>query len=213
MGEGWSVSVIGKKTAAKLVVDHHYLHRRPSISFSYGLIVNDDVVGVVTLGTPASRHMQIGACPGTPEAVTELNRLWVHDDLPENSESWFVSRVLKQIPPRIVLSYADTSRGHAGYVYRALNFHYAGWTDMERRMPRLDYIPAKGDVHTREAFRSGVSHTVRRKPKVKYWTTTGNRTQRRELAAACQWPRMSWTEHPPPMDGHRQLVLTGKDKK
>ena len=45
------------------------------------------------------------------------------------------------LPPRIVVSYADPLWGHYGYIYRALNFRYAGWTDMERKTPRYDYIP------------------------------------------------------------------------
>lgn len=201
------VTQIEHRAAAKIVVAHHYLHRKPSISYAYGLHAGDQLVGVVTFGTPASRHMQIGACPSDPSAVIELNRLWVSDAMPPNTESWFVSRALRQLPARIVVSYADTTYGHVGYVYRALSFHYAGWTDMERRLPRLDYLPAKDGLHTREAFRSGVRTTVRRQPKVKYWTTTGTPAQRRALRARCGWPSLDWHEHPPPTEGHRQLLL------
>jgi hypothetical protein len=131
--------------------------------------------------------------------------LWVSDALPRNTESWFVSRALRRLPSLIVLSYADTARGHAGYVYRACNFWYAGWTDMERPKPRLDYLPLQQGAHTREAFRSGYGSTARRHPKVKYWTVTGHRSERRLLAAGCRWPRLDWKRYPPPMDGHRQL--------
>lgn len=193
-----TVERIEPKQAASLVVEHHYLHRRPPISHAYGLFNRGILVGVCTYGTPASRHLQMGACPSDPSNVIELNRLWVSDAMPTNTESWFVSRTLKQLPPKIVVSYADTKEQHYGYIYRALNFNYAGWTDMERKTPRYDYIPHDPGAHTREAFRSGYSHRVRRLPKVKYWTTTGNKAERRHLTKLCGWPQLSWQELPPP---------------
>lgn len=197
-GPGWEVVPIPKREAADLVVAHHYLHRRPPISYAYGLVVNGTTMGVVTYGTPPSRHLQMGACPEDPSKVIELNRMWVHDDLPRNSESWLVSRTLRLLPPHIVVSYADTKEGHQGYVYRSLNFQYAGWTDMDRKTPRYDYVPLDPSKHSREATRSGVAKRVRRKPKVKYWTTSGNRAERRHLATLCGWPSMDWKKTPPP---------------
>jgi len=203
--ETLSVVPLDARSAAALVVEHHYLHRRPPISHAFGLHEHGRLAGAITFGTPASRHMQVGALPDEPGAVVELNRLWVSNEMPRNTESWFVSRALRAMPARVVLSYADTAQGHLGYVYRACNFWYAGWTDMERPKPRLDYLPADPGTHTRDAFRSGYERTVRRRPKVKYWTTTGNRTERRRLTAACQWPRLDWARYPPPADGHVQL--------
>lgn len=193
------VAPIPSHLAARLVVENHYLHRRPPISYAYGLIDGSSVLGVVTFGTPPSRHLQMSACPSDPGKVVELNRLWVDDVMPRNTESWFVSRALKMLPPRIVVSYADTSYGHAGYIYRALNFHYAGWTDMDRRTPRYDYIPADPATHSRDAFRNGYVDRVRRLPKIKYWATTGStRRERSALALVCGWPSLDWNTTPPP---------------
>ena len=193
------VEVMSSRDAAQMVVEHHYLHRRPPISHAFALHHLGQVVGVVTFGVPASRHLQKGACPSDPQQVLELNRLWVHDKMPRNTESWFVSRALKMLPPRIIVSYADTRENHYGYIYRALNFNYAGWTDMERKTPRYDYIPADPNAHTRNASRTGYVAKVRRKPKVKYWTTTGNHAQRRALSRLCGWPRLDWRTLPPPV--------------
>jgi hypothetical protein len=195
---GQSVRPIGAREASALVVEHHYLHRRPPISCAFGLVVDGVTRGVVTFGTPASRHLQMSACPSDPAKVIELNRLWVCDSLPPNTESWFVSRALRALPPRIVVSYADPLHGHLGYVYRALNFRYAGWTDMERKTPRFDYIPHDPTAHTREAFRSGFSERRRRVAKVKYWTVTGNRREQRALLTIVGWPSYDWHEMPPP---------------
>jgi hypothetical protein len=206
--EGVTVQVlpITSQSARRIVEAEHYLHRKPPVSHAYGLLEGDKCLGVVTFGTPPSRHLQMGACPTNPALVTELNRLWVHDQMPENTASWFVSRALKQLPPRIIVSYADTTWGHMGYVYRALNFRYAGWSDMERKTARYDYLPADPKTHTRDAWRNGYERKVRRKPKVKYWITTGDRRDRKRLAALCGWADLSWKELPPPTE-HRHHKL------
>lgn len=195
--------MISSKEASRVVVEHHYLHRRPPISFAYGLFDDDGKLqGVVTFGIPASRHLQKSLCPSDPSKVIELSRLWVDDAMPRNSESWFLSRALGAMPPRLVVSYADTAQCHFGYVYRASNFFYAGWSDMDRKTPRFDYVtPGK---HTRQAFRGGspqFTARIRRLPKVKYWTVTGGRAERRELVKLSAWPRLSWRELPPPGEG------------
>lgn len=205
------ISVLDSSTAARLVVAKHYLHRRPPISHAFGIHVGGRLLGAVTYGTPASRHLQMGACPSDPSRVIELNRLWLDDELPRNSESWFVSRTLRMLPPRIVVSYADPLWGHYGYIYRALNFRYAGWTDMERKTPRYDYVPLNPSKHTRDAFRdgpgmSGVAYKRRRVAKVKYWTTTGTPTDRRVLTNLCGWPSLNWHELPPPVPAESGAV-------
>lgn len=196
---GLRVQRVSSQQAISVVVKHHYLHRKAPISFAFGLYKGPKLMGVVTFGTPPSRHLQKSACPSDPSLVLELNRLWVDDALPRNTESWFVSRALKMLPPRIIVSYADPKFGHCGYVYRALNFNYAGWTDMERKTPRFDYIPVDPSKHTREAFRSGVAYKVRRIPKVRYWIATGNRAERRHLESICGWAKLDWKLLPPPM--------------
>lgn len=185
--------------ATALVVTHHYLHRRPPISAAFGLLASGRLLGAVTYGVPASRHLQMSACPSEPGKVLELNRLWVDDALPRNTESWFVSRTLRLLPPRIIVSYADPLHGHVGYIYRALSFRYAGWTDMDRKTPRFDYLPADPTKHTRDAFRTGYVEKRRRVAKVRYWTVTGSATDRRALARLCGWPSLDWTTQPPPI--------------
>jgi hypothetical protein len=194
------VAVISHREAIALVTAHHYMHRKPPVSFCFGLIDDfGDTKGCITFGNPANRNMLIGACKDAPESVIELNRLWVHDDMPRNTESWFVSRALALLPPKIVLSYADTTAGHMGFVYRAANFFYAGWTDMERKTPRFSYVSDPG-VHSRSAWREGKFTKVRNKPKVKYWTVTGNRRERKRLEASCLWPKLNWKINPPPSE-------------
>jgi hypothetical protein len=179
---------ITTQTATQLVVDKHYLHRRPPISHSFGLVTaGGDIVGVCTFGTPPSRNAQMSVCPTNPSTAIELNRLWIADNEAHGAASWFVSRCLQQIPPFIVFSYADTKAGHHGGVYRALSWRYGGQTDEDRKTPRFDYVTPGGghDRHTK-ASDPGVVR-VRRQPKHRYWTTTGSSRERRRLAALCGW--------------------------
>lgn len=196
----YTVRPIESRLARETVEREHYLHRKPTVSFAFGLYEGQRLAGVVVFGVPSSRHLQLSACPTDPSLVLELNRLWVDDAEGKNAESWFVSRALSLLPPRIVVSYADTAHEHAGYVYRALNFNYAGWTDMERKNPRVDYVTE--GKHSRATFRTGEgakAKRVPRQPKARYWILTGNKREKKQLLSVCGWPRMSWAERPVPM--------------
>jgi hypothetical protein len=194
---------ISRPEAVRLCVSKHYLHRPPPLSHAFGIFDAGKAVGVITFGIPASREILTGACPTNPEKVIELNRLWVSDDCPKNTESWFIAKAFRALPPLIVVSYADTAHGHLGTVYRASGFHYAGWTDMDRKTPRFDYVPEDhtestlfGDVttkrHSRDAFRVGFVEKVRRLPKHRYWRVSGNRRERFHLEKLCRWPSLAW---------------------
>jgi len=180
------VDRIDQGIAGKLVVEHHYLHRKPGIAFAFALFDDNEIKGICTFGTPPSRHLQKSVCPTEPNRVLELNRLWVCDSMPRNTESWFIARALKMLPPFLICSYADTSVGHDGYVYRAANWHYAGKTDQDRKTPRFDYVvPGK---HSRDAFRgTAMPVKVRRLPKHRFWISTGNRREKRDLNRLCGW--------------------------
>jgi hypothetical protein len=189
-GSKMTVSPVSSAIAGRFVSLYHYLHRRPPISFAFALMERQTIMGIATFGIPASRHLQQSACPSDPDKVIELNRLWVHDDMPRNTETWFLARAIRLLPPRVIVSYADTAQGHVGTVYQAANFDCAGWTDMERKTPRFDYVVI--GKHSRSAMREGFSDRVRRKPKVKYWTVSGNRREARQLRLACGWPSLGY---------------------
>lgn len=200
--------------AMKHLIADHYLSRKPPMQDTFEWRKASRVLAIMTLGTPASREAQKGACPDDPNLVVELNRLWIADDQPHGTASWFIAQCLSDMPPRIVLSYADTAVGHDGTVYRAANFHYAGWTDMDRKTPRFDYEISETIVdlfgerqitkHGRDAFRSGKQfNRVRRKPKARYWTVTGTKKDKKRLRALCKWPIMCWKSNPVPTS-HKQ---------
>lgn len=121
------VRIITREETKDFILNIHYAHRMPSISFSFGLYEENELIGVCTYGKPASSNLQKGVC-GEMYApiVWELNRLVLKYNRP-NEASYFVSRTLKLLPrPLIVISYADTEQGHEGIVYQASNFIYTG---------------------------------------------------------------------------------------
>ncbi len=130
---------------------HHYMHRPiHQRAVPFGWAVTYDGAMYQPDGKPsgfivfASIHYtrlsgEFGY-PGLPTKwqVLSLSRLWLHDNLPHNSETVVIAKALKQVqqrwlevhPPvnwsepyqvRKVISYADT-RYHNGTIYRAANF-------------------------------------------------------------------------------------------
>ena len=113
------------------ILNKHYAQRMPSISYAFGLFIDDTLRGVCTFGKPASPSLCKGICGEEYKAhVYELNRLVVDDGLPKNTLSRFVSRCLRQLKPEdlIVVSFADEGKGHHGYIYQATNWLYTGKT-------------------------------------------------------------------------------------
>ena len=125
----FKIEEIPYRTAMDIIIEKHYLHRRCPCSIAFGLInkETEEIKGVVTYGIPPSSTLLKGIC-GEDEMhnVYELNRLWVSDDVPANGESFLIGNTLKRLDKEIIVSFADTSQNHVGYVYQATNFLYCG---------------------------------------------------------------------------------------
>lgn len=183
----WEVKLIDNSLARETVEKFHYLHRKPNCSFGYGLFSGTELKGVVTFGTPSSMRISMSACPSSPRDVIELSRLWIDDEAPFGAASWFVSRALKLLPAKIVVSYADTSivdprygTNHDGTVYTALSFNYAGLTKQAKEW----VLPGKN--------RNVGKHTQGSIPKIiparhRFWTVTGNKREKKLLRRLCAW--------------------------
>jgi hypothetical protein len=127
--ETYAIKPISYKEAMDIVVEKHYLHRKCPVSHAYGLIdiQSGEVVGVVTYGVSPSSTLLKGICgPEEARNVYELNRLWVDDMVAKNGESYLVANSMKLLDREIIVSFADTSQGHVGYIYQAANFIYTG---------------------------------------------------------------------------------------
>ena len=128
-----SVQKISYDEAHPWILHKHYAKRIPNIKYAYGLFEDRVLTGVVTFGIPPSDSLCRGLCGDEfKHQVLELNRLCVESDI-KNSASILVARSMKLLPTEtIVVSYADTSMGHIGYVYQATNFIYTGLSAKRR---------------------------------------------------------------------------------
>lgn len=142
------VKVIDKKLCYDFILNKHYAHRKPSISYSYGLYQDKSLVGILTIGKPASNALCVSVCGEEyKQYVYELNRLYTIDGLPQNTLSYFVGKVMKMLKEEkiILVSYADSAMNHHGYIYQATNWLFTGATKQ-----RFDSYAGKGK-HSRHA--------------------------------------------------------------
>lgn len=130
----YKVKVISSYQCKEWCLKKHYAKRLPPIEYAFALF--DDAgftQGIVTYGTPVSntlRNLWNGEFK-----LMELNRLVINEGLEKNVLSFLVSQSLKKMPaPMVIVSYADTSQNHHGYIYQATNWIYTGLS-----LPFKDY--------------------------------------------------------------------------
>lgn len=171
------------------ILDIHYAKRMPSISFAFGLFEDDEIVGVVTYGMPASPWLCKGICGEEHKHnVLELNRLVLKNNKP-NEASRLVSASLKQLPaPKIIVSYADTAHGHTGYIYQACNFLFTGTTK-----PRTD-IAGKNGKHSRHHLGDRTKR-VQRSAKHRYVIFIGNKKHKKTFLNSLKYPILPYPKH------------------
>ena len=127
-----SVEKIDTKLGKEFVRKYHYSHGIHNGPMCYGLWDNKELIGVLALATPCSENVCASVFGlDMKRSVTELHRLVLLDEAPKNTESWFISRVLrlfKKDRPNYsaILSFADATQGHVGTIYQATNAIYTG---------------------------------------------------------------------------------------
>lgn len=139
LSDRFYILTIKNKQAYDKLINNHYLHRTPSITYSFGLFdkekkdkttfgfSQDRMIGVITYGIPPSPPLCKVICGEEHfKDVIELNRLWIEDGTPVNVESFLIGNSIKKIPYKIIVSYADQAENHRGTIYQATNFLYTG---------------------------------------------------------------------------------------
>lgn len=145
----------------------HYARRIPSIEYSFGLYDGEVLIGVCTFGCPP-RVMNDAECIFKEYRVKtlELNRLCINEGTEKNALSFFVSSCLRLLPtPCCVVSYADFTFGHNGYIYQATNWVYTGLNQIHERQVFFD----GKEVHPRTACSMGftsISEWAEKEPRV-----------------------------------------------
>jgi len=94
------------------------------ISICFSMFINDKLVGGSVMGKP--RHEK------KYKNCIDIRRMACTDLAPCNSESWFLSQIIKWCGSNTdydyVLSYSDKTAGHNGTIYKAANFENIGET-------------------------------------------------------------------------------------
>ena len=173
----------------------HYLKRKTSISYSFGLFENNKLVGVCTFGNALPFQMKKSICGEEyMDKVYELNRLCTNDDLDKNANSFFIARCFELLPkPLIIVSYSDKSIGHNGYIYQALNFYFSGesHTQLDWKLKGKEHIPIrtlldefafeKNRIEKLKEKYGDELYQVKRDAKYRYIYFLGNKTQKKQM--------------------------------
>lgn len=127
------VMLIPRNTANVMVRANHYSRKVVQNSrIHLGVFRRNKLLGVLQFGPAMNPRSMASVVAGTEyEEYLELNRMWLDDRLPKNSESKAISHAFKIIRrnwPRVawVQSFADERCKRAGVVYQAANFLYVG---------------------------------------------------------------------------------------
>ena len=128
------VAQIPCATARAVIIEHHYSHRVVNNSYLHlGVFREGAFEGVLQWGYALNPARAGKIVEGTVQGqYMELNRMWLSDDAPRNSESRAISYSLKYIRracPSVawVQSYADERCQGLGVVYQACSFLYLGF--------------------------------------------------------------------------------------
>ncbi|EDX2467219.1 protein mom [Salmonella enterica] len=127
------VETISCWLARTIIQTKHYSRRFVNNSYLHlGVFSGRELVGVLQWGyalNPSSGRRVVLETDN--RGYMELNRMWLHDDMPRNSESRAISYALKTIRllhPSVewVQTFADERCGRSGVVYQASNFDFIG---------------------------------------------------------------------------------------
>lgn len=130
--DAFSVRVIDRNTANEIIRSNHYSGVVYNGSYIHLGVFAETMVGVLQFGPAMNPASQASVVVGTlQDEYLELNRMWIDDCMPRNTESKSISYAIKFIKkayPKIawIQSFADERCGRYGVVYQACNFVYCG---------------------------------------------------------------------------------------
>lgn len=193
--EKYSVKSIDKYLVKEWLLYKHYLRRMTSFTYSFGLYQGEILVGVITFGNAIPLTMKKSLFGEKyMDYVYELNRLCTNDNLDKNANSFFISESFKLLPkPIIIVSYADKSVGHNGYIYQATNFIFTGesHTQLDWKLKGREHIHSrtlmdefafeKDRIKKLKEKYGDDLYQVRREPKFRYVYVLANKKHKKEI--------------------------------
>ena len=197
MNKDYKVLPIKKEETHSWLLHKHYAKRIPTITHAFGLYKKGELNGVVTFGLAISKEF----CDNVlgldyRDKILELNRLCIHEDSDssKNLLSFFVGKALSLIPkPKLIVSYADTSQGHTGYIYQATNWIYTGLSSKN-----VDWKEISTNKHSRTLSGSYTAQYMAKHPerfkqverarKHRYIYFCGTKLQKKKMGKCLTYP-------------------------
>jgi hypothetical protein len=195
------VQHIKREEANRVQRERHYLHKKASCRYAFGLYDGSVLMGVMLYGNPTA-PTTIDICGESyRQHVLELTRLWIDDSVPKNGGSFFIGKTLKQLKNRIIVAFADPEYGHIGAIYQSANFLYTGASERVGGV-----VTIRGDdVHNKTLWkRFGTAKEIREYygdenvyykkyiPKLRYVYLTGSKTQKKQMRKALKYPALPY---------------------
>lgn len=149
-----------KNLVKNFIVKNHYLRNCPSGKYYFSLEnENNETVGVCLFGKPSRQNISVDGC----EDIIELSRFCLKDEEPKNTESYFLGcciRWLKQnTDHEAIVTFADSTEGHQGTIYKASNFHFLGFTHLN-----YHYEDKNGNrIHKRKIWNHAKNNNISEK--------------------------------------------------
>jgi len=152
------IKFISQDECFSLVYKYHYSKIKPKLTkICIGGYKNNKLVAVMSLGwgvRPKHTIKKLFPLLDTKD-YWEIGKMCVADEMPKNTESEFISKIIKLIKknfPNIkcIFTWADGIMGKPGYVYQAANFLYGGYITTDT------YFTSDGEkVHPRTTGKIG----------------------------------------------------------
>lgn len=122
-----TVAEVPRLEVDRFVCSNHYLEGQPSPQTIYRYVVSGGLrwgwVGGAMWGKPVARMED-------QENTLELLRFWTMDATPKNTESYAISRMIRDIEAKgthdRLIAYASTGQDHDGGIYKATNWEDCG---------------------------------------------------------------------------------------
>ena len=116
-----------RETVDEYLCSNHYLDGQPSPQTIYRYIITGGIrygwIGGAMWGKPVARNED-------QTDTLELLRFWTEDWTPKNTESYALSRMIRDIDKKgthsRLIAYASTGQDHEGGIYKATNWEDAG---------------------------------------------------------------------------------------
>lgn len=155
------------------------------ISICFAMFIDGELVGGSVLGKP--RHQK------KYKNCIDIRRMACVDKAPKNSESWFLSQIIKWVGSNTnydyVLSYSDKTVGHTGTIYKASNFKKIGETSPTKYVvwgdktyhPRSLTIDRPYSYRLREAVKQGEATVETGLPKYIWMYEISRKLKRKDV--------------------------------